>query len=169
LPKFFDFRAPSGKARRPSARNSGPALTAGAHGHGRTVFIVAVLLMVTTSGGCTSAPASNASVLTESTWGGEGAELIANGDEITLRFVCATGHVAHSFATDASGNFDFSGSYAAAGGARSDADNASRPVRFKGRVEGETMNLIVDFSGSEANESAFNLRRGAPGDIRPCP
>ena len=107
--------------------------------------------------------------LAEGTWGGSHAELTVSREGATLELDCAHGAVGEPITVGRDGRFRVSGTFAAerGGPVREGGEPEARPAVYSGRLEGETLTLVITLDGGE-EAGTFQLTRGRSGRIRKC-
>jgi hypothetical protein len=114
-------------------------------------------------------PAPTPAALPEGTWGGAGLRVSVTGRGATIEFDAATGKTDGPLSLDGEGRFDVAGTLARQrpGPTRSgQSDAPGEPVRFRGRLEGETLTLEVVPAGKGAAIAPLKATRGAPARLR---
>jgi hypothetical protein len=107
--------------------------------------------------------------LAEGTWGGPHAELTVRPDGATLELDCAHGTLGEPVAVGRDGRFRVSGTFTAerGGPVREGAEPEARPAVYSGRLEGETLTLVITLEGGE-EVGTFQLAHGRSGRITKC-
>jgi hypothetical protein len=102
-------------------------------------------------------------------WGGEHVALVASESGASLQFDCAHGAIAGRLSLGTDGRFDLAGDFASEHGGpiRKNEVEERRPARYRGRVEGKRMTLVVEIAG-ESSLGPFSLELGNPGRIVRC-
>lgn len=104
-------------------------------------------------------------------WGGNQARLMVREDGANVVYGCARGTLDAPLALDGSGRFSVAGTHVRErpGPIRLDVPPpASRPARYTGVVEGETMTLSVTLTDESEEVGTFTLTRGSGGRVRKC-
>jgi len=102
-------------------------------------------------------------------FGGGGAGVEATEGGAALTFDCANGSVEGPIAVDENGGFDAAGLFVREGpGPVRPDQQRGVPVRYAGKLEGETLTLSVRMSGSDETLGPFTLTRGRVARIRSC-
>jgi ketosteroid isomerase-like protein len=102
-------------------------------------------------------------------WGGEGAGMQVTGRAAILDFDCARGSIDGPITPDEQGRFDVPGTYVEEGPGPVRPDQLrGRPARYHGKVEGNTMTLSVELSGTDVRIGTFTLVRDRLPRIRKC-
>jgi hypothetical protein len=124
--------------------------------------------------GCVAAPASDGahhlSQRLVGQWGGDGANVVAREDGVTIELPCAVGRIDGEVPLDRRNEFDVAGTLRAFGGARPSPESgavAPRPVRFRGRITGERLALTIVSPDAAVRE--FTLQQGAEARVPLCP
>lgn len=105
----------------------------------------------------------------ETVWGGQHVRLVIGETRSEIEFDCAHGAIKGRFSTDADGQFDLPGTFAREGGpVREDESDSGKPVRYKGKITGDTMTLTIIMSESNQRLDDFTLTRGNQGQLRKC-
>lgn len=134
-------------------------------------FMTLVAMMAAAIAGCVAAPAPDVGAPPLSgQWGGDGANLIARDDGITIELPCAYGHVDGAVPLDPRHQFEATGTIRALGGAPRSPESgaaASQAVRFRGLIRGEQLVLTIVFP--DAATRTFTLQKGAEARVPLCP
>jgi hypothetical protein len=87
-----------------------------------------------------------------------------------IEYDCAHGTISQPLLLDAEGRFDVKGHHFRehGGPVREGEESNGQPVRYSGRVTGDTMTLAVTPEGSDTAFSSHTLVRGKPGRLRKC-
>ncbi len=106
----------------------------------------------------------------EGLWGGARLRLSVTGEGAHLEFDCAHGAINVPLRLDAEGRFDLPGTYTREGPGpiRIGREPTARPAHYAGRVDGARMTLSVQLEGADKPLGAFNLKRGAAGQVVKC-
>jgi hypothetical protein len=106
----------------------------------------------------------------EGNWGGTGIaiEVTASGARIELD--CARGTIDAPLTLDADGKFDLSGSlvFERPGPVREGAPDRKQSVRYQGRLEGETLTLLVVSPQASRPPNPLSAVRGKTPRLRKC-
>lgn len=102
----------------------------------------------------------------ESIWGNERETLFVFADGARFEGLCVEGRIDGPIVVGDDGAFEASGTFVPKGGARLDAGEKT-PVRYRGRVTGEEMELSIQ-DGERRLLGPTSLRRGVRGGARPC-
>jgi hypothetical protein len=87
----------------------------------------------------------------------------------SLDFDCARGTIEGPIAPDEQGRFDVLGTYVHEGPGPVRPDQLrGKPARYYGRVEGKTMALSVELSGTDVSIGTFTLVRDRLPRVRKC-
>jgi hypothetical protein len=87
----------------------------------------------------------------------------------SLDFDCARGSIDRPITPDEQGRFDVPGTYVQEGPGPTRPDQLrGKPARYYGKVEGKTMTLSVELSGTDVRIGAFTLVRGRLSRVRKC-
>lgn len=133
--------------------------------------VALVAMFATTIAGCVAAPAIDVGARRLSgQWGGDGANLIARDDGITIELPCASGHVDGEVPLDARNRFEEAGTIRALGGAPRSPESgaaAAQAVRFRGLIRGEQ--LVLTIVSPDAATRTFTLQKGAEARVLLCP
>jgi hypothetical protein len=124
-----------------------------------------VLAACAAAPGPTPAPAA----VPEGDWGGSGLRVSVTGRGAAIELDAASGKTDGPLSLDGEGRFDVAGTLARQrpGPTRSgEAAAAGDPVRFRGRLEGDTLTLEVVPSGKGAAIGPLKATRGAPARLR---
>jgi len=120
--------------------------------------------------GCAAAAPARREALTGS-WGGAHVVLELTADGGRIEYDCAHGTIAGSVAPDREGRFEAAGTHSAEhpGPVREeDEQRQGQPVRYRGKVSGETLTLTVTLTDSNEEIGTFALTRGAAPRLRKC-
>ncbi len=106
----------------------------------------------------------------EEIWGGEHIAITISCERARVEFDCAHGEISRSLKTDVDGPFDLPGTFTreSAGPTRSDQMPSARTVNYRGKIEGNTMTLSINFSDDNESVGSYTLTRGKHGRIRKC-
>lgn len=115
-------------------------------------------------------PLSAVARIPEGGWGGVGIQLVVRGDGAEIEYDCANGSLDGPLALDGEGNFSINGTHTREHGGpiRINEKSQSRPARYTGRVQGQSMSLTVTIDGASEALGTFTLTRGTPGRLRKC-
>ena len=103
----------------------------------------------------------------DETWGGPHVEMLMTANGAELEFDCAQGRINSKIKTDKEGDFDVEGTFRREGGpVRSDEAGSGSPVRYVGKIVGDSMTLKIHFT--DQTTEAFSLTRGKNGQLRKC-
>jgi hypothetical protein len=134
-------------------------------------FVAFVAMLATAIAGCVAAPANDVGARRLSgQWAGDGANLIAGDDGITIELPCAYGHVDGEVPLDARNQFEAAGTIRALGGAPRSPESgaaASQAVRYRGVIRGEQ--LVLTIVSPDAATRTFTLQKGAEARVPLCP
>ena len=102
-------------------------------------------------------------------WGGDHAGAVLTDRGAKLDFDCAEVSIDGPITPDGEGRFDLAGTYVQdAPGPTRPGREQGRPARYRGRVEGDTMRLSVELSGSDVVIGTFKLVRDRLPRVRKC-
>ena len=102
-------------------------------------------------------------------WGGDRAGMQVTDGAASLDFDCARGSIDGTITPDEQGRFDVPGWYAEEGpGPVRPGQVRGKPARYRGKVEGNTMTLSVELSGTDVSIGTFTLVRDRLPRIRKC-
>lgn len=103
-------------------------------------------------------------------WGAEG--IIVKTDEkgVTIQYECADGRIEQPLMMDVGGNFAVNGIYyrQRGGPIRSDLKQFQQPVRYEGKISGETMTLKITDTESKDVIGEYTLRQGKIPKLTRC-
>jgi len=104
------------------------------------------------------------------TWGANGIALEVTASGARIEYDCAHGTVGGPILLDADGRFDVEGRHFREHGGpiREGESSDGQPVRYTGRVAGDTMTLAVTPAGSGTAISSHTLVRGKTGRLHKC-
>jgi hypothetical protein len=104
------------------------------------------------------------------TWGGQGIALEVTDKGATLDYDCAHGTVDEAMKLDSSGRFEVKGVHFRehGGPVREGEEAKGQPVRYTGKVEGETMTLTIKGLDKDEPIGAYTLGLGKLARIRRC-
>lgn len=108
--------------------------------------------------------------LAEGTWGGRHAELTVRQDGATIEMDCAHGAINEPISVGRDGRFRAAGTFVAerGGPVREGAEPEARPALYSGRLEGETLTLVITLGESGEEAGTFELTYGRSGRITKC-
>jgi hypothetical protein len=103
-------------------------------------------------------------------WGGTGISVDVSASGARIELDCAHGTIDAPLVLDADGNFDLPGSIARErpGPVREGEPDRSQPVRYEGRVEGDTLTLWVIRPNAPRPEKPLSAVRGKSPILRKC-
>ena len=102
-------------------------------------------------------------------WGGDHVGMQATDRGASLDFDCARGSIDGTSTPDEQGRFDVPGTYVREGPGPTSPDQLrGKPARYSGKVEGKTMTLSVELSGTDVSIGTFTLVRDRLPRIRKC-
>ena len=103
-------------------------------------------------------------------WGAVGIALEVTDSGGTLEYDCAHGSISEPLVLDSEGRFDVKGLHfpERPGPVREGEGNRGQPVRYIGRVTGDTMTLTVRLEGGETPIGDYTLVHGKTGRVRKC-
>jgi hypothetical protein len=102
-------------------------------------------------------------------WGGDHAGMEASDRRTRLDFDCANGSIDGPITPDEQGGFDVPGTYVQEGpGPVRQEQLRGAPVRYQGKIDGDTLTLSVRPSGSDTTLGPFMLVKGRLARIRKC-
>lgn len=105
------------------------------------------------------------------TWGGRGARLEVTAKGGTVELDCAHGSLDEPLRLGADGSFDVKGTFVLerGGPVRMDADDKGEAVRYRGRLDGETLSLAIVKDGDPPKElGKVKVGLGQPVRLRKC-
>ena len=104
------------------------------------------------------------------TGGGTGIGLVVGSNSSKLTYDCAEGEITEKLTIDKLGNFDLKGVHISGmpGPVYIDRPPNRQPVRYTGRITGNTMTLKVVLTDSETTLGNFELDRQKTGRLRRC-
>lgn len=134
---------------------------------GRSAACLAVLMLAAVPA---PTPAGDKKIVSAGTWGGQGISVDVKETGARIEYDCAHGTVDEPMVLDAEGGFDARGLHyrESPGPVREGRQPRGEPVRYSGRVEGDTMTLTVKPESRDESYGTFTLVRGRPGRIRKC-
>lgn len=102
-------------------------------------------------------------------WGGQHLVLEVTSDGANLEFDCATGTISGAPSPDAQGEFTIGGTLVRErpGPTMRDGNPTAR-AKYSGRIQGETMQLVVRVEGSTEPYGEYVLTRGKAGRVVKC-
>ena len=115
-------------------------------------------------------PKETAQRALEGEWGGLHIILTVNESSADLTMDCATGKISKPIVIDDAGRFELTGTFTAQtpGPSRPGGDS-SRPVRYSGTIQGDSMTLsIADEKKPNEKLGNFTLTHGKAGRIWRC-
>lgn len=102
-------------------------------------------------------------------WGGDHVGMQVTDRAASLDFDCARGSIDGPITPDDQGRFDVSGTYVQEGPGPVRPDQLrGKPARYYGKVEGKTMTLSVELSGTDVSIGTFTLVRDRLPRVRKC-
>jgi hypothetical protein len=104
-------------------------------------------------------------------WGGRGAQLEVTAKGGSIELDCAHGTLDEPLQLGAEGTFDVKGTFVLerAGPSREDGGGQGPPVRYRGRLQGDTLSLTIVRDGEPTAELAqVKVTRGQAGRLRKC-
>ena len=104
------------------------------------------------------------------TWGANGIAMEVTEAGARIEYDCARGTITEPLVLDADGGFHVKGRHFRehGGPVRDGEESNGQPVRYTGRVTGDTMTLAVRPEGSDTAISSHTLVRGKTGRIHKC-
>ena len=104
------------------------------------------------------------------TWGATGIAMEITESGARIEYDCARGTISQPLLLAADGRFDVKGRHFPehGGPVREGEDSEGLPVRYTGRVTGDTMTLTVTPAASDTAISSHMLVRGKTGRLRKC-
>ncbi len=104
------------------------------------------------------------------TWGGPHISMEMTAQGATLQFDCARGTIQQAIKPDASGEFTVSGTYTPERGGPIQKNNPPRelPATYKGRIQGDSMQLEIVLADKDQQPEPFALTRGKSGRVVRC-
>ena len=104
------------------------------------------------------------------TWGANGIAMEVTESGARIEYDCARGTIDGPLVLDADGRFDVRGRHFRehGGPVREGEDSSGQPVRYTGRVTGDTMTLTVTPEGTDTAISSHTLVRGKTGRLHKC-
>lgn len=120
-----------------------------------------------------SPTAARGKALRNGIWGGEHVALTVTATGAEIEFDCAHGEISRPIALDAEGHFEAAGTFVREGGPISVPANGNlseKPIsaHYRGRVEGEAMNLTVTLASGNTLIGEFTLAKGKPPFLTKC-
>ena len=102
-------------------------------------------------------------------WGGDHVGMYVTDRVASLDFDCARGTIEGPITPDEQGRFDVPGKYVQEGPGPVRPDQLrGKPARYSGKVEGKTMTLSVELSGTDVSIGTFTLVRDRLPRVRKC-
>jgi hypothetical protein len=103
-------------------------------------------------------------------WGGTGIGMEVTRTGARIEYDCAHGTIGEPLLLDAEGRFDLKGLHFPehGGPVREGEEPGGQPVRYTGRVTGDTMTLTVRPEGSDREADSYKLVLGKTGRIHKC-
>lgn len=124
--------------------------------------------------GKTNNVASNTTGQAESvkagTWGGQGVRLVVGSGGAQVEYDCAHGTLDAALRLDAQGRFDVAGTHTREGPGpiRIGIKRESRPARYTGSIDGQTMTLTVTLTDTNDTLGPFTLYYDQQGRLIKC-
>jgi hypothetical protein len=106
--------------------------------------------------------------LTPGIWGGPHVWMEVRQNGADLEFDCAHGSIDEPLILDASGEFDWKGTYVAERGGPATSAGVHKKARYHGRVDEDALQMVVSLAGSRADIGSFTLRKGVRGRLTKC-
>ncbi len=129
----------------------------------RLAFLTAALCLAA----CRNAPIDTQDVL--GTWGGANARLVLEDSLGTIEYDCAHGTIARGWTVSTSGEFHGTGRHVQeTGGPSFSGDTLSRPARYDGSIDGNSLNLTVTLTDSAKLLGTFVLKHNSNGSVFKC-
>lgn len=114
-------------------------------------------------------PTKKGSHVPAGTWGGDHIRAIVRANGADLEYDCANGTISGPLEMDSEGRFEGAGTHAREGGpVRIDKPASGRPVRYKGKIKGDEMTLIITFAENSESVGTFTLTHGNEGRLWKC-
>jgi len=134
-----------------------------------SLMILAFVTIASTLALCASGSAGGKSVPAGS-WGANGIAMEVTESGARIEYDCARGTIDGPLVLDADGRFDVRGRHFRehGGPVREGEDSSGQPVRYTGRVTGDTMTLTVTPEGTDTAISSHTLVRGKTGRLHKC-
>lgn len=103
-------------------------------------------------------------------WGGDHVALTVTDAGGHVEFDCAHGDLTEPLSVDNTGRWAVKGTYARerGGPVRQGDEQTSRPARYSGRLEGDSLQLTVALADTSETVGTFALKRGAAGNVHKC-
>jgi hypothetical protein len=117
-----------------------------------------------------STPNQKADHVPTGTWGGDHIGLEVTDEGAEVEYDCAHGTINQQMVLDRAGNFNLSGTYARehGGPVRRDEGSTSRPARYTGHIDGQTMTLTVTLTETNETLGTFTLTHGGAPQVTKC-
>lgn len=103
-------------------------------------------------------------------WGGEHIRVQVTESGASIEYDCAHGTMDQPLTLDSQGRFEVKGTHVRehGGPVRRDEKPNSRPARYTGRVEGQTMMLTVTLTDAQDSAETYTLTQGDEGHLFKC-
>ena len=103
-------------------------------------------------------------------WGGQGISVNVDAKSVNIQFDCADSRTEKPLMMDARGNFAADGIYfrQRGGPINSDDKQFHQPVRYEGKISGETMTLRITFTESKEVIGEYTLQHGKTPKLTRC-
>jgi hypothetical protein len=104
------------------------------------------------------------------TWGGRGIALAVTNTGAHAEFDCASGDITKPLTVDSNGRLAVDGVFVRErpGPIREGEESDRKPARYSGRVDGETMTLMVTLTEANQTIGTYTLRHGAAPRVTKC-
>ena len=103
-------------------------------------------------------------------WGGQGILANVEKERVSIQFDCADSRTEQTLMMDARGNFAADGIYfrQRGGPINSDDKQFHQPVRYEGKISGDTMTLRITFTESKEVIGEYTLQHGKTPKLTRC-
>ena len=131
--------------------------------------IASALLLFALALASTTPPPAPAAVAA-GPWGGTGIAIDVTASGARVEFNCAHGTIDSPLVLDADGKFELRGSLVRErpGPVRENQSQRSEPVRWQGRLEGDTLHLAIVRPGATETSKPIAAKRGQSPLLRKC-
>ena len=101
-------------------------------------------------------------------WGGEGAQLVVNAGGASLELDCGRGELIERLSLDEQGRFSVKGTFVREGGPTRRDGGDARAVVYRGRVDGDVLELTACEEDREETIGTWTLTRGREVRLHKC-
>ena len=137
---------------------------------GRSWWILLGVLLAVSCATASGSPQGRDREAPPNTWGGMHVSMDTTDQGATLDFDCAHGAVLEPIKPNAEGEFSAKGTYTPMRGGPVKKNSPPRdlPAVYKGKINGDTMQLEILLDNKELQPEPFTLTRGRTGRVMHC-